>query len=94
MKSFDFRFVMEATPIDYSGANQRPKAPKHSQEVRQKQIQKCQKELDACQQRLNNPNFLSKAKPEVVDKERDKLKALEEKLKIFKSVSPKPNDSS
>lgn len=43
----------------------------------EKEISKSTKELEAIQVRLNNPNFVEKAPPVVVDKERTRLQELE-----------------
>ena len=46
----------------------------------QKGLQKLEKELSRVAGKLSNPNFLAKAKPEVVEKERGKHQELEEKM--------------
>ncbi|MBN2828816.1 MAG: class I tRNA ligase family protein, partial [Candidatus Cloacimonetes bacterium] len=45
-----------------------------------KQIEKLQKEFDGIQRKLANADFISRAKPEVVEKENEKYKEVKEKL--------------
>ena len=46
----------------------------------EKEIAKLQKDFDLCDRKLNNPNFLEKAQPEVVEKEKSKHTELSENL--------------
>ncbi|MCE9499545.1 MAG: valine--tRNA ligase, partial [Leptospira sp.] len=39
-------------------------------------------EMEKINSKISNPSFLEKAKPEVIDKEKQKLKILEDKLEI------------
>jgi len=50
----------------------------------QKQIDKLQREIQGIQNKLTNPNFLTHAKPEVVDKEREKYSEVNTKLELIK----------
>jgi len=43
-----------------------------------------QKDFDLCDRKLGNENFLGKAKPEVVEKEKAKHVELDEKIKHLK----------
>ena len=51
----------------------------------EKEIAKIQKDFDLCDKKLNNPNFLSKAQPEVVEKEKAKHTELSENLAHLKA---------
>ena len=51
----------------------------------EKEIAKLQKDFDLCDRKLNNPNFLSKAQPEVVEKEKSKHIELSENLAHLKA---------
>ena len=53
-------------------------------ERQQKQIDKLSKELLGIQNKLNNQNFIANAKPEVVDKEREKYSEVNTKLELIK----------
>ncbi len=51
----------------------------------EKEIAKLQKDFDLCDKKLNNPNFLEKAQPEVVEKEKAKHTELSENLTHLKA---------
>ncbi len=51
----------------------------------EKEIAKLQKDFDLCDKKLNNPNFLEKAQPEVVEKEKSKHTELSENLAHLKA---------
>ncbi len=51
----------------------------------EKEIAKLQKDFDLCDRKLNNPNFLEKAQPEVVEKEKSKHTELSENLAHLKA---------
>jgi len=52
-----------------------------------REIEKMQKEIDVVSRKVNNPNFVSKAKPDVVEKEKEKLAHYEsEKAKLALSL--------
>ncbi|WP_061270128.1 valine--tRNA ligase [Leptospira interrogans] len=50
----------------------------------EKELQKSELEKEKLEIKLSNPGFLSKAAPEVVEKERDKLKTLIDKVEVLK----------
>lgn len=50
----------------------------------QKQIDKLEKDLAVMQNKLNNQNFIQNAKPEVVDKEREKYSEVNTKLELIR----------
>ena len=51
-----------------------------------KEIAQAEQERDRLQGKLANQNFIARAKPEVVEKEREKLMALEERLTNLRYV--------
>ncbi|PKN77860.1 MAG: valine--tRNA ligase [Candidatus Cloacimonetes bacterium HGW-Cloacimonetes-1] len=51
-----------------------------------KQLEKLEKELFAINNKLNNQNFISNAKAEVVDKEREKYNEVNTKVELVKSL--------
>ena len=51
----------------------------------EKEIAKIKKDFELCDKKLNNPNFLSKAQPEVVEKEKSKHTELSENLAHLKA---------
>jgi len=57
-----------------------------SEEIRrlEKELAKFQKDFDLCDRKLGNENFLSKAKPDVVEKEKEKHAELNEKISHIK----------
>ena len=50
-----------------------------------KEVGKVEEEILRVQKKLGNGDFLAKAKPEVVEKERDKASQFEDKLRTLKS---------
>jgi len=51
-----------------------------------KQLEKLEKELQSIQNKLNNENFINHAKPEVVEKEKEKLTEVQTKVGLTRSL--------
>lgn len=51
-----------------------------------KELNQLDEEIQKIDKKLSNPGFLEKAKPEVVDKEKEKMKVLQEKKDVIKSA--------
>ncbi|HPV22418.1 MAG TPA: class I tRNA ligase family protein, partial [bacterium] len=51
----------------------------------EKEIVKIQKDFDLCDRKLSNPGFLEKAKPDVIEKEKEKHGELKENLEHLKN---------
>jgi len=55
----------------------------------QKEIERVAKNISAIEAKLNNPNFISKANPEVIEKERTKLSSMKETLEKLENLLAK-----
>ena len=49
-----------------------------------RQIKSLEKDIEFCEKKLSNPEFLSKGKPEIVEKEKEKLRMSKKKLQQLK----------